>query len=978
MIKIAKTVSIISATLILSGCGGGGGSSETSATNSRSTAYLIDAPIVGATYKNENGEEGVTKEGGAFSYTGGKVSFYVGDIKIGELDSINNDNKVMLQDLLKLENRDDTTNDKLVNYARFLQSLDTDEKTDAIELGSNVNKFKGDEFKKDLEDIDIVSVLKEENIDIKDVEEVKKHLKNSVSAFISNDDNEKPIINRTFPENNANEVLINENLVVEFNENISKESVLKSEIVLKNQDNLPVEIEKKVINNKLIIKPKNNLDKDALYTLSIDDKISDYSGNLLSDKRSVSFRTVSQDDNIAPIILSTLPSVKENINLNETFVVNFSEKMKDSTINSNNITLVKKGTQDKIPLKIKHEDKKALISASILLDSNTTYTLSLSNLEDESSNAISSSKNIDFTTANSFVFNGFEYNVIKSPITNRYWLDRNLGAQKVCEDKSDEKCYGDYFQWGRKANGHEKKSSEVFDASLNPLSKDVLSNGKFATWADDWRKVRNDDLWKGANAINAVCPAGFRVPTIDELLIETKNVNALWNEGEKLDGQYTNIDNFLKFPNNGFRKNLTRDGILELREYSGNIWSSSVNEVGLAYSLGFFPGGSADSAVVKAQGKAVRCIKDYSDESKPEVTYTTPKDNQSDVPINSNLEITFSKPVIKSIVRSNFKLLKGEEEIAINILRNVNNHTIIISMDKNQGDNSNGLSYDSEYKLIIKKDIYDVSGNTLEEDKVITFRTQKDPQFAASKVYFYPKNNQTDFIRNENIQISFTKDINENLINNNVGLFKGDVEVQASKTYKDKTLLINPNSSLEANTTYTIKVKAALEDTNAISLEQDIQSEFTTGNIEAVEDKFGFIYKELVSPKTGKTWLDRNIKATTTCETITSKACYGDYFKWEERDVCPVGYKVPSQDELYDEIEGFTKSNIFENFLRLPASGKKIDTHIDNKDNFIYLWTNSNKNSEFNKARALEIKISQPEYLDNDITNALPIRCIKK
>ena len=42
---------------------------------------------------------------------------------------------------------------------------------------------------------------------------------------------------------------------------------------------------------------------------------------------------------------------------------------------------------------------------------------------------------------------------------NTCWLDRNLGALQVCTSSTDEKCYGDLFQWGRGDDGHQDRNS---------------------------------------------------------------------------------------------------------------------------------------------------------------------------------------------------------------------------------------------------------------------------------------------------------------------------------------------------------------------------------------------------------------------------------------------------------------------------------------------------------------------------------------
>jgi hypothetical protein len=61
--------------------------------------------------------------------------------------------------------------------------------------------------------------------------------------------------------------------------------------------------------------------------------------------------------------------------------------------------------------------------------------------------------------SNTITHNGVEYKTVTSPYTGRVWLDRNLGAAEVCESYDDVACYGDYYQWGRDADGHEDSTS---------------------------------------------------------------------------------------------------------------------------------------------------------------------------------------------------------------------------------------------------------------------------------------------------------------------------------------------------------------------------------------------------------------------------------------------------------------------------------------------------------------------------------------
>nr|MBS0037248.1 hypothetical protein [Saprospiraceae bacterium] len=48
---------------------------------------------------------------------------------------------------------------------------------------------------------------------------------------------------------------------------------------------------------------------------------------------------------------------------------------------------------------------------------------------------------------------------VTNPITGDIWMDRNLGASQAATASDDENSFGDLFQWGRFADGHQCRSS---------------------------------------------------------------------------------------------------------------------------------------------------------------------------------------------------------------------------------------------------------------------------------------------------------------------------------------------------------------------------------------------------------------------------------------------------------------------------------------------------------------------------------------
>lgn len=163
---------------------------------------------------------------------------------------------------------------------------------------------------------------------------------------------------------------------------------------------------------------------------------------------------------------------------------------------------------------------------------------------------------IGAATTITFNYNGSNvtYAILTSPVTGRKWLDRNLGAANAPSGISDFANYGDLFQWGRGADGHQlvTRSSAADGTPVNGTTNpaewslsptDVPGHSLFilnSSPPTDWRLDYNDKLWQGANGINNPCPAGWRIPT-----------RAEW-EAEKLTSLSVGFNN-LKLTYTGYR-----------------------------------------------------------------------------------------------------------------------------------------------------------------------------------------------------------------------------------------------------------------------------------------------------------------------------------------------------------------------------------------------------------------------------------------
>lgn len=185
-----------------------------------------------------------------------------------------------------------------------------------------------------------------------------------------------------------------------------------------------------------------------------------------------------------------------------------------------------------------------------------------------------------------------------NPVTGKTWMDRNLGAYLVAISSTDANAYGDMYQWGRYADGHQCRNS----STSNTLStNDQPGHGMFilgVTTPSDWRTPQNHNLWQGVDGINNPCPAGYRIPSSAEL--DDERLSWIPNNAN---GAFLSP---LKLTVGGNR--VTHTGLIANVGAYGYYWSSTVSGT-YATRLGISPYPMM-SNTLRASGFSVRCIKE--------------------------------------------------------------------------------------------------------------------------------------------------------------------------------------------------------------------------------------------------------------------------------------------------------------------------------------------------------------------------------
>lgn len=216
-------------------------------------------------------------------------------------------------------------------------------------------------------------------------------------------------------------------------------------------------------------------------------------------------------------------------------------------------------------------------------------------------------------TTVTFMYAGSEvtYGIVTGT-TGRKWLDRNLGAPNVPNAVDDYENYGDVFQWGRGADGHQlvvrggannetttgvNGTTTDLATTDTPGSLFILNSSSANEY--DWRSTPNNNLWQGVNGTNNPCPTGWRVPTETEWFAET------------LPGLPDVYNTPLKLTRGGERRG-NANGIFALNT-RGSYSTSTVDPTNSLRVRVFYVSttlGGSTSPVVKSTATACRCIKD--------------------------------------------------------------------------------------------------------------------------------------------------------------------------------------------------------------------------------------------------------------------------------------------------------------------------------------------------------------------------------
>jgi len=182
--------------------------------------------------------------------------------------------------------------------------------------------------------------------------------------------------------------------------------------------------------------------------------------------------------------------------------------------------------------------------------------------------------------------------------------------------------YGALFQWGRKGDGHEQRTSAIHSGTVGG-SSNFDANGQIISWYPaygkfitittssfppslDWRSPQIDNLWNSGTesspikTANDPCPAGWRIPTSEELQ-SLVGYECEWDALKK--GRYfCDGTNRVFFPAAGARSSI--NGNVSLTGENG-YYCSSFDAHAMFVNSGYDVG---MTCYQRAVGFSVRCV----------------------------------------------------------------------------------------------------------------------------------------------------------------------------------------------------------------------------------------------------------------------------------------------------------------------------------------------------------------------------------
>ena len=206
----------------------------------------------------------------------------------------------------------------------------------------------------------------------------------------------------------------------------------------------------------------------------------------------------------------------------------------------------------------------------------------------------------------------------------------------------------------------------------------------------------------------------------------------------------------------------------------------------------------------------------------PEVSFSAPANDATDVAVNANITATFSEAMdASSITTATFLVNDGTSNIA---------GTVTYSDTTAKFSPGADLADNTVYTGTITTGVKDLTGNALEADYTWTFTAGSAADITPPEVSSaVPANDATDVAVNSNITATFSETMDASTVTT-ATFFADDGadNIAGTVTYSDMTATFVPEEAFAYETTYTVTITTGVMDLAGNALEADYTWSFTT------------------------------------------------------------------------------------------------------------------------------------------------------
>ncbi len=575
---------------------------------------------------------------------------------------------------------------------------------------------------------------------------------------------------------------------------------------------------------------------------------------------------------------------------------------------------------------------------------------------------------------------------VLNPLTGKVWMDRNLGAQQVAQNTDDSLSYGDLYQWGRFADGHQCRNSS---STTSLSSGSTPGNNLFIITSSttfDWSTTTDTSLWQGTSGLNNPCPTGFRIATAAEWQAERQS----WSN-QNASGALNSV---LKLSAGGWRSGTS--GNLSSVDTMGVFWSSTNSWVGLSTFLEMNPASSTLAENARSGGFSVRCIKDTfivlpPNQPAPIIGPLQPCENDSGLVYSvdslSEVSYTWSVP-------ADWIIVEGQGTASVVVVVGSNGGMLSVTPS-----NSGGTGPPATLSVMVTTlpdspmSLAHLSGSS-----VILWNWQS---VTGADGYLWHHINQDSLA----------------------------LDVGSSTVYSESALACDSSFVRYVwayNACGVSKIPTVLND----STELCFNSTYPAGSI-FCDSLQPTPVQEVISPHTGRIWMDRNLGAVQSAVSLNDTLSFGDLYQWGrfadghqcrnsdtisqlssanqpqhaffilattipydwrnpqnnmlwqglygDNNPCPLAYRIPSEAEFADELSGWTTpdlSGAFNSSLKLSPAGFRNHANgwLLGEGMFGNYWTS---NLVGTNARVLTLNSSLASINTDFRAAGASVRCIK-